>query len=189
MPAHLAGDGERQRRNRPRELTARAGELRDGQEAGNGTAMSPAGYRVPAVPFVLSKELRERWDGIWTSPLAMVLDPVTDYAIMERLFWSYRQHHRLRRMVARADPAKLAEHFARGDFESLEVAEIAAAIDKLNQTMGTILKLQVEIRMTEQQLGLSPRARLGLGVMIKAAGGGGAAGGDDDDDDWGDDDD
>ncbi|WP_188193438.1 hypothetical protein [Nonomuraea sp. SYSU D8015] len=94
---------------------------------------------VPEPPPGLSETLQQDWVGAWTSPIARVIDPVSDLPAMRRLF----------------ELRALAEVYARSGNADPKLANVR-------------IRLNSEIRMQENALGLSPRARLALGLALLA---------------------
>lgn len=144
------------------------------------TAADAARLTAPPVPehLVLSGDLAARWDALWTSPVAMVLDPTSDLEPVARLFELYE----LDRVIGKATRNHL-KHLARlGEFV---LDEDAPTFDA--QLVRTRMSVAAEIRQLEQTLGVSPRGRLTIGLAVlaagKAAAGGEQAGERDDADD------
>src|SRR5690554_5632236 len=75
MPRDAKRPEDRQRRNLPAVL------------AGSGDVPVVSG--VPAPPSGLSDALRRAWSGLWTSPVAQLLDSVSDLPAVTRLFRLY----------------------------------------------------------------------------------------------------
>jgi hypothetical protein len=124
---------------------------------------------IPRPPMGLSAGLRRTWDGLWSSPVARLLDPVSDLPVVSRLFYLYKLSDRVARQIAVADPDRLA--FLMEDDDPTEetkrlIAEIAAALAAWHATIATQVKLATEIRQVEQTIGVSPKARLALGVAL-----------------------
>ena len=148
---------------------------------------------VPRPPG-LSVKLRKQWDGLWVSPVAQLLDPATDAPIIARLFELYGLDDNLATMLARdgraerAAQKRLRTAVAEADPVALEAAsiEIEAIRRSYNSTVASRVRVATEVRMLEAQLGLSPRSRLALGVMLLAGrrAMAEATAGDDDDDDY-----
>lgn len=102
--------------------------------------------RAPRPPSGLSAKLRRSWDGLWASPVAQLLDPVSDLPAVTRLFGMYALGDRLDGMIAEAEAAKEYD----------------------NATVTTRIRISTEARQLEAQLGLSPRSRLALGLALLA---------------------
>jgi hypothetical protein len=111
----------------------------------------PRSTAVPPAPAGLQKATVRRWEGFWRSPVAAAADRVTDLPVIERLFVHYDELDR----VGRA-------------FRKQRV--IAG---RCGETMSPLFRyytwLASEIRSCEDRLGLSPRARLSLGVALGEA--------------------
>lgn len=130
MPRDAKPVDQRQRRNLPAVL--------------DGSATAEANSAVPAPPSELSGPLRAAWDGLWSSPVAQLLDPVSDLPAATRLWRLYQAGERLDERMASAD----GEEFD---------AAVAARV-----------RVASECRLLESQLGLSPRSRLALGLALLA---------------------
>src|SRR5690554_4039334 len=114
---------------------------------------SAADSVIPAPPGDLPEHLGRSWRGLWTSPVAQLLDPVSDLPAVTRLFRLYVLGERMDERLAHPPP----------DGPGVE-AMIAARV-----------RIASECRILEGQLGLSPRSRLALGLALlagKKAGGG-----------------
>lgn len=107
------------------------------------TLASGTAPEMPDPPVDLSPTLCRQWEGLWTSPVAALLDPVSDLPAVTRLFEL--------RLLADRVQSQLAEA------ESVDSALVSARV-----------KLASEIRLAEGQLGLSPRSRLALGIALLA---------------------
>jgi hypothetical protein len=161
VPA-LAKDPEsRERRNIPAVLGPIAGKL-----------------DAPRPPSGLSLKLRRQWDALWRSMVAQLLDPATDGPVIARLYELYALGERLAGMLARDDRL---ETRARRDLARLyrtdprdealvdqALVTIELARKSYNSTVASRVRVATEVRMLEAQLGLSPRSRLALGVMLLA---------------------
>lgn len=113
---------------------------------------------VPAAPAGLGPSLRRAWVGLWTSPMAQLLDPVSDLPVVSRLFQLYRLGERLDAQIA----ANLrAIENAKPDDE-----DPPPALDE--KAMAIRLRVASETRLLEGQIGLSPRSRLALGLALMA---------------------
>lgn len=113
---------------------------------------------APMLPESLSRlpdDLRARWHAVWTSPVAAVLDPVTDLEPMARLFSLYRRGR------------QLDDAFER-QLSWLEAGDIDMPFDP--QFARVMLAIAAEIRQLEQTLGVTPRGRLVIGAAVAAVG-------------------
>jgi hypothetical protein len=108
------------------------------------TLSGAAGPAMPDPPADLSNVLRRQWQGLWSSPIAALMDPVSDLPGVTRLFELYTLADRVQ--------AKLSS-----DDSVVDGALVTARV-----------RLASEIRLAEGQLGLSPRSRLALGIALLA---------------------
>lgn len=128
-----------------------------GGHRGEPTALEQAGGLVaPAWPArkPLPEDLAERWLAVWTSPVAVVLDPVSDLEPMTRLFRLYQRGR------------QLDDAFER-QLGWLEAGDIDMPFDP--QFARVLLGFSAEIRQLEQTLGITPRGRLVIGAAVAAA--------------------
>lgn len=102
----------------------------------------------------LPRELRERWEAVWTSPVARILDPVSDLEPMARLFTLYRRGRQLDAAFER-------------QLSWLEAGDVDMPFDP--QFARVMLAIAAEIRQLEQTLGITPRGRLVIGAAVVAA--------------------
>lgn len=110
----------------------------------DGSGDVPAVSGVPAPPSGLSEPLQRAWDGLWTSPVAQLLDPVSDLPAVTRLWRLYAAGERLDERMASGDP------------------------EEFDAVVATRTRVASECRLLEGQLGLSPRSRLALGLALLA---------------------
>jgi P27 family predicted phage terminase small subunit len=112
----------------------------------------PARLPAPDPPDGLLQATSNRWIEFWNSPLAGVVSSATDMPALERLFTLYDERERAYRAFRK---------------ERLIVGSQGQPV--LNP-MGRLLKeLDGEIRQLEDRFGLSPKARLQLGVQYGEA--------------------
>lgn len=110
----------------------------------------------------LPEDLVERWALLWTSPVAVVLDPVTDLEPMTRLFRLYALGRKMQGAVEQ-------------QIEWLEGGDVGSVFDP--QFSRITLGFAAEIRQLEQTLGITPRGRLVIGAAVaRASGAGGQQG-------------
>jgi hypothetical protein len=109
---------------------------------------------LPAHIASIPRDLRARWEAVWTAPVAQVLDPVSDLEPMARLFELYA----LDRKMAGAVNKQLEwlENYSEMPFDP-QFARVRLAV-------------AAEIRQLEQTLGITPRGRLVIGAAVVAAG-------------------
>jgi P27 family predicted phage terminase small subunit len=113
---------------------------------------SSAAPDVPAAPSGLLAVTQARWAAYWGSPVAAAADPVTDLAAVERLFIAYDE-------LTRAGRA----------FRKQRVVEGSMGQPTLNPLNRYIAQLTTEIMQLEDRLGLTPKARLALGIQLGEA--------------------
>jgi hypothetical protein len=134
MPRDAKRPENRQRRNLPAIL--------------DGTGASPAGSGAIRRPSGLSAANRRAWDGLWASPVAQLLDPVSDLPAVTRLFRLYELGDEMDRRLANPP-----------------TGEGAPSVESM---VTTRVRVAGECRILEGQLGLSPRSRLALGLALLA---------------------
>ena len=110
------------------------------------------GSAPPAPPSGLLKATVARWEAYWASPVAAAADRVTDLPALERLFRSYDE-------VERAGRAFRRERIVAG----------STGQPTLNPLGRYIAQLTTEITGLEDRLGLTPKARLALGIQLGEA--------------------
>ncbi|MGW4426368.1 phage terminase small subunit [Streptosporangium sp. NPDC004631] len=135
---------DRQRRNAPQDLQLVTPSL---QPAGQGEG------GLPEPPSYLLAVTKRRWEAYWASPVAALADAVSDLPALERLFWLYDDLERSRRSV-------------RAQGHMIEGSKGQAVMNPLLRHMQT---QAAEVRQLEDRFGLSPRARLSLGVTLGQA--------------------
>jgi P27 family predicted phage terminase small subunit len=108
----------------------------------------PAENTAPQPPAGLLKATRNRWLEFWRSELASVVTP-TDVPALERLYTLYDERERALR-----------------DFRKARMVRGSQGQMVLNP-MGRLVKdLDSEIRALEDRFGLTPQARLRLGITF-----------------------
>lgn len=108
----------------------------------------------PPEGLILDGELARRWRAVWTSPVAQVLDPVSDLEPMARLFKLYRRDAQFDKALDR-------------QLEWLADSHEGMPFDP--QFARVRLAIAAEIRQLEQTLGITPRGRLVIGAAVMAA--------------------
>lgn len=116
---------------------------------------------APEPPDGVTGALADRWRGVWSSPIAVTLDPVSDYMPMARLFALYG----LDESISTATRTHI-ERLQQWDPESDD--DEPAAFDP--QLVAARMRVASEIRSLEQTLGITPRGRLTIGLAVLAAG-------------------
>lgn len=164
---------DRQRRNLPAVIEVdAAGQLVDADD--------PPAY--PAPPAGLSAMYARAWDGLWTSPVGQLLDPVSDLPAVMRLFSLYQLGQQLDDVVS-ASMHNYLDALTRpaGVSASGRLSEGDDQVPELDdKIMAYRLRVASETRLLEGQLGLSPRSRLALGLALAAGKKAGLGGGLDD---------
>ena len=94
----------------------------------------------------------ERWAEFWGSPLAGQVQ-VSDYGPLRRLFWLYDECDRLLEAIE-----------ATG-----RVVEGSQGQPRANPLYKQVQEFQAEARQLEDRFGLSPKARLALGISFAEA--------------------
>lgn len=108
---------------------------------------------TPEPPEYLLPVTQTRWASYWTSPVAKLVDAVSDLPALERLFWLYDDLERSRRSV-------------REQGHMIEGSKGQTVMNPLLRHMQT---QAAEIRQLEDRFGLSPRARLSLNLTLGQA--------------------
>ena len=111
----------------------------------------PASVVVPDPPEGLSASNLESWDEFWHSELSQLVKR-TDLASVRRL-WDYYQQHE-----------DLTVIFAKGRMVAGSQGQ-----PRLNPALDGIMKLEGAILRLENELGLTPSARLRLGITFADA--------------------
>lgn len=120
---------------------------------------------VPPAPTGLLNVTKDRWSTFWRSPPARLVLSSDGFAL-ERLFRLYDERERSYRTV-RA-PARDAEgRVIRG--RGSRLVEGSKGQPRLNPLLTVIPTLDAEIRALEDRFGLTPLARLRLGVTFGEA--------------------
>ena len=104
---------------------------------------------VPDPPRGLLKGNRASWERFWRSPLAQVIQADTDLPALTRLWSLYDERERCYRGLR-------GQRVVLGSKRQL----------RPNPLFGPLAVMDAEIRQLEDRFGLSPRARLTLGVIF-----------------------
>lgn len=135
----------------PKPSTPGGRRRRDRRGLGLVTPLTAAPAETPAPPSGLAPKIVAEWTELWESPIAQTLLP-TDLPTLRRVFW-------LRDEVARLGRAYRRNRFVPGSNGQPVLSPAAAE-------MNTLL---AELRQLEDRVGLSPMARLKLGIRLGAA--------------------
>ncbi len=106
---------------------------------------------TPACPRGLLKRTRERWESYWSSDVARAVDPIADLHCVERWIAALDEYERVLPQVRRK--------------RTLDTAQGVV----LNPLATYLARVQREIRSAEAELGLTPMARLKLGITFQEA--------------------
>lgn len=104
---------------------------------------------VPDPPKGLLKDIGEKWAAFWQSDLAQLVEPATDMMALSRLFTLYDDRERAYRSVKK-------QPFVEGSKGQPVANPMASRTESLDK----------EIRMLEDRFGLTPKARLALGIAF-----------------------
>ncbi len=116
------------------------------------TPTHPVPQKGPGSDRAWLKITRTRWDAFWGSELSSVAEPDTDTPALRRLFSYYDEIERATRAVGR-------ERFVAG----------SQGQARLNPAARYITDLEGAVRALEDRFGLTPKARLQLGVEFATA--------------------
>jgi P27 family predicted phage terminase small subunit len=117
-----------------------------------GLVEATTGAVVPPAPRGLLKATREAWAAFWSSPVAAAVDRVSDLPAVERLFELRDERQRCWRAVR-------SERLVVGSKGQVAINPLARRVSTLDR----------EITALEDRFGLSPLARLKLGVQFHEA--------------------
>ena len=98
------------------------------------------------------QQTREAWAAYWSSDLAQVIDPATDGPAVLRLFTLHDERERAYR-----------------GYRKKRVVTGSRRQQVTNPLARVMIALDAEVRQLEDRLGLTPRARLQLGVTYGEA--------------------
>lgn len=110
------------------------------------------GLIVPPAPAEWLAESKTEWQSFWTSPLATALLPVTDEPAVRRLFGLRDERERMMRGIRKA-----------------RLVPGARGQPRANPLYAQLASFDSEIRQLEDRIGLTPQARLKLGISLGEA--------------------
>ena len=113
---------------------------------GGGQAVVPQPDSAWAVGTV------ERWQDFWTSPLSQQVE-ASDHGALRRLFWLYDEVERLIDAIGQTG----------------RVVAGSTGQPRANPLYKQVQEFQAEARQLEDRFGLSPKARLSLGITFAEA--------------------
>ena len=114
--------------------------------------LAPAPTATPDPPAGLLKKTRDQWVAFWSSDVAGVVASATDMPALERLFTLYDERERYSRAVKKSP--------------LVTGSKGQMVLNPLSRQVGA---LDPEIRQLEDRFGLTPMARLKLGIKLGAA--------------------
>ena len=103
-------------------------------------------------PPDLRPAVLDTWNEYWGSELAKLVDPKTDGPAIRRLFTLYDERERAYEI-----------------FKDERMVKGSRGQTRVNPLAGFVKDLDVEIRQMEDRLGMSPKARLQLGITFGEA--------------------
>lgn len=115
----------------------------------------------------LSDHLKSVWVKMWQTPVAQLWEPDSDVMVLSRLFRLYREDERLSRALD-LHMDHFMEHLENDPDRAPEYATERSRFEI--PIFMARMRVATECRMLEQQLGLTPKARLALGVALFVAG-------------------
>lgn len=104
---------------------------------------------VPAPPSGLLKATRDLWSSFWASPVAQIIDMASDREALEHWIWCVDERARAKRLYRK-------ERLVTGSMGQIKVSPMAKQIADLT----------AQIKAAEEAFGLTPQARLRLGIAI-----------------------
>ena len=107
---------------------------------------------VPQPDPVWSVGTVERWQDFWTSPLSQQVE-ASDHGALRRLFWLYDEVERLIDAIGQTG----------------RVVAGSTGQPRANPLYKQVQEFQAEARQLEDRFGLSPKARLSLGITFAEA--------------------
>ena len=112
----------------------------------------PGSFVIPPAPVGLLKPSRDRWEAYWRSAVSSAVDLNADFGLVERWIRSVDEWHRAYR-----------------EFRKARTTEGSTGQLVLSPLAKWIRHVEGEIARCEQQLGLTPMARLRLGLTANQA--------------------
>jgi P27 family predicted phage terminase small subunit len=107
---------------------------------------------APPMPAGLLSSTQSLWANFWNSPLARAVEPSSDLACITRYFELTDERQRLFTAFKR-------KRFVKGSYGQVV----------LNPAGRALHAFDAELRQLEDRLGLTPRARLQLGIQLTEA--------------------
>ena len=127
-------------------------EVRQGRGGTRDVVLRDEELCVPSCPRGLLKRSRERWDAYWRSDVARAADVVADL-------------HRVERWITAVDEYDRCMPLLRKE----RTVEGSQGQPRLNPLASYLAQIQTELKTAEADLGLTPMARLRLGIAYGQA--------------------
>jgi P27 family predicted phage terminase small subunit len=113
----------------------------------------PGGRRdVPDPPPGLLKAAKDRWHGFWASEVARAIDPQSDLPALERWVKATDEYDRVAKVVKRS-----------------RLVKGSMGQPVANPLLGYLAQLESQISKAEAAFGMTPIARLRLGIALGEA--------------------
>ena len=113
----------------------------------------PGGHReVPDPPPGLLKAARDRWHGFWASEVARAIDPQSDLPALVRWVQATDEYDRVAKVVKRS-----------------RLVKGSMGQPVANPLLGYLAQLEGQISKAEAAFGMTPIARLRLGIALGEA--------------------
>ena len=113
------------------------------------TPLPPGERRIPKPPAGLTKGARDAWRAFWLSPVAQAVDLNADGVALRR--WIVA--------VSKRDALE-------AEFEQERTTKGSTGQDRLNPIYATLKELEKTIAHYEEAFGMTPLARMRLGIAI-----------------------
>lgn len=117
-----------------------------------GVVLAASDTMLPTADLSWREGTVERWVGFWQSGLASQVEP-SDVPALRRLFWLYDEVDRIKDALE----------------DTGRVVAGSQGQPRPNPLYKQVSEFQAEARQLEDRFGLSPRARLQLGIALGAA--------------------
>lgn len=127
------------------------GQKQDGRKSRQLVPLASKKVDPPSAPEYWPDQIKRAWVMLWKSPVAAMFDDV-DQLPVYRLFDLYTMRWELRKV-----------------YENQPFVKGSAGPDRLNPAFDAMTKLDTAIQSMEDRLGISPKARLQLGVKLLEA--------------------
>jgi len=108
---------------------------------------------IPTAPAGLSTKSTERWNAFWRSKLAAYVDPGADAHRLERWIMDVDEYDRVREA-----------------YDKAPTVDGSKGQPRLNPLASRLNTLEKQIREAENQFGMTPAARLKLGISFGKGG-------------------